>query len=135
MEIIKIKGTAFQPLKDYNGWRIAQLGYLENINSLHGIKTLGRHFKTDEVFVLIEGDVRIYTAGIKDDLENIDIKKLEKGNLYVVKEKQWHVAVLEPGARVLIIENKNTSDENSDNYILNQADKERMQTLYNISSK
>lgn len=113
---IHIEGKGFNVLKDFNSWRIATIGYDEEVNSLKGINTMGRHFETDEVFVLLEGTAYLVIAGFNDKPDHIEVEKLEKGNLYIVSEKQWHVAVLDPMSTLLIIENENTGFGNSENY-------------------
>lgn len=124
LEIIDIKGVGFNVLNDYNSWRIANLGYDENSNSITGIKNLGRHLETIECFVLIEGSASMITAGCDESPTELTIEKLKPGKLYVVQERQWHGALLEPDSILLIIENQNTDATNSENYILTEVDKE-----------
>ena len=129
LEIINIEGKGFKPLKDYNGWRVAQLGYDESINSLKNCKTLGRHPKTDEVFMIIQGEAFIITAGIEDEITALKAKKIEKNKLYVVKEKQWHAAVLKPRTKLLIIENRPTEDTKSDAHLLTEDEMMKIKKL------
>lgn len=129
VEEIEITGNGFNALKDYNSWRIAQLGYDENINSLDGAKTFGKHLKTDEVFVLLEGEASIFTAGADDEPKKIEVNKMEKGKLYVIKEGQWHAAILKPCTRVLIVENRDTCDLNSKSHTITQEEKAAMKLL------
>ena len=49
--------------------------------------------------------------------------------LYVVKENQWHSALLEPDSNQLIIENRDTGELNSDNYRLAHTEKETISKL------
>lgn len=118
METIDIQGSGFNILKDYDSWRIATLGYDNSSNSKDGIKTLGRHLETIEVFILIEGSAYMITAGCESVPSELAVEKLGKGKLFIVKEKQWHGAVLEPGTTLLIIENQNTSNLNSEDHII-----------------
>lgn len=129
MEIINIDGNGFKVLKDYNCWRIAQIGYDENLNSLDSVKTFGRHLKTDEVFILLQGETSIYTAGFNNEFGEITINKMEKYKIYTVKEKEWHAAVLKPNAKILIVENKDTGSSNSDTHVLTQEEKDIMNHL------
>ena len=126
LETIDIQGSGFNVLKDYNSWRIATLGYDKNSNSKEGIKGLGRHLETIEVFILIEGNAYMITAGYDSEPSKATIEKLEQGKLFVVQEKQWHGAVLEPGSRLLIIENRNTSSINSENYVMSSEYKKQL---------
>lgn len=124
LQAIDIKGVGFNILKDYNSWRIANLGYDENSNSITGIKNLGRHLETIEVFILIEGTASMVIAGYENSPTELTIEKLEPGKLYVVQERQWHGALLEPDSILLIMENQNTNATNSENYTLTKEDKE-----------
>ena len=124
MDIIQIEGEGFKPLKDYGSWRVAQLGYSQEVNSTEGFKTMGRHMKTDEVFILLEGEARMVTAGFQEKPEGFAVEKLEHNKLYVVRERLWHVAILEPAARIVIIENLDTCDSNSEIYRLSEKDRE-----------
>lgn len=124
LNVIDINGVGFNVLKDYNSWRIANLGYDNNSNSITGIEKLGRHLETIEVFVLIEGEASMITAGYENNPADLTIERLQPGKLYIVQEKQWHGALLEPNSTLLIIENQNTDVTNTDNYFLTNDDKE-----------
>ena len=65
-----------------------------------------RHNKTDEVFVLLEGKATLY-------VEN-DSVVMEKSKVYNVEKGEWHHIVVSPDATVLIVENSDTSAENTD---------------------
>ncbi|MDV3429576.1 MAG: hypothetical protein LIR50_21610 [Bacillota bacterium] len=128
-EVINIDSKGFKALKDYSSWRIAQLGYDEDVNSLDGVKTFGRHLKTDEVFTLLEGEASIFTAGFTKEFGTIRADKMEKNKIYIVKEKEWHAAVMNPGAKILIVENSDTCSSNSDIHELTQEEKIIMKHL------
>lgn len=129
VEVIAIEGKGFVPLKDYKSWRIAQLSYNEDTNSIEGVKVFGRHLETDEVFILLEGEAHLFTAGFDDQFGDIYVNKMTNNKLFSVKEGQWHAAILKPGARILIVENSGTDDRNSQKYELTEADKHKMMSL------
>jgi hypothetical protein len=129
LEIIEIDGKGFNVLKDYKCWRIAQLGYDTDTNSIEGVKTFGRHLETDEVFVLLEGEAFIFTRGFDDAPKSIEVQKMDNNKLYTVKERQWHTAVLMANSRVLIIENNNTGSLNSQDYKIDEVELEIMKKL------
>lgn len=126
METIRIDGKGFVPLKDYKTWRIAQMSYDPKLNSLEGFSAMGRHYSTDEVFMLLEGHAVMVTSGNKNTIESFEYHLLHPGFLYTVKEKQWHIAVLYPNTRLLIIENQDTGMENSEQYILSIEEKKEI---------
>jgi mannose-6-phosphate isomerase-like protein (cupin superfamily) len=123
LDTIKIEGNGYLPLKDYKTWRIAQVSYDEKINSPEGFTSLGRHLETDEVFVILEGRALLITAGDEDNIGAFQYQKLQPGFLYTVKEKQWHVAILRPETRLLVIENQDTGIENSEQYNVTTEEK------------
>lgn len=132
---IDIEGHGFTILKDYDSWRIAQIGYDSEINSFDKVSSLGQHHETDEVFVLIKGCAYMITAGIKEKPETMKSEKLEKGKLYVISENQWHVVILEADSNVLIFENRDTGAENSKNHTLSEDERKEIQNLVNESNK
>ena len=62
-------------------------------------------------------------AGIQDIPQNFETVRFVPGKIYVVRQGQWHAAVLKPGARLLIVENRNTGAENSENHTLSDSEK------------
>lgn len=65
IEIIDFPAEDYQPLKDYEGWRVAVLRSCENTR-LEKIHLMQKHMQTDEVFVLISGRCRLILAGEDD---------------------------------------------------------------------
>ncbi len=65
-----------------------------------------RHLETDEAFVLLEGKALL----IEDDTEY----EMEKCKVYNIKKGIWHHIVVSPDATVLVIENSNTSPDNTE---------------------
>ena len=129
LEEIEISGTGFKPLKDYGAWRVAQLSYDEAVNALQSLQILGRHFETEEVFTLLAGEAVMITAGTGAAPDAFETTVLSPGQLYVVREGQWHAAVLAPESRLLIIENRNTGAANSENHSLSADEKASISSL------
>lgn len=112
IEVIDFPSKDYEPLVDYEGWRVAVLASCEN-TTLPKIKTMQKHEFTDEVFVLIRGNATLITAGNGESPEDMDVQKLEQRKVYNVKKGFWHNHVLDKDGIVLIVENKDTNDENS----------------------
>jgi ureidoglycolate hydrolase len=123
LEEINIQGQGFQPLKDHGSWRIAQLSFASSVNALDSLAALGRHFQTEEAFVLLQGEAVMVTAGTQDQPGSFEAVKFAAGKIYVVRQRQWHAAVLKPGSRLLIVENRDTGAENSENHSLSTEEK------------
>lgn len=103
MEIFDYEGEDFKAVMQFEGWKIGFLRYSERFSDF---KILERHTQTDEAFVLLEGDAVIY--------ENTESVKMEKRKLYNIKKETWHHIVVSRDATVMVIENSNTSKENTE---------------------
>ena len=123
LEEINIQGQGFQPLKDHGSWRIAQLSFDPKLNSLDSLASLGRHFETEEAFLLLQGEAVMVIAGIQDQPGRFEAVEFAAGKIYVVRQGQWHAAVLKPGGRLLIVENRDTGADNSENHSLSKEKK------------
>ncbi len=113
LEVTEFNGLGYKPLIDFGAWRVAILNYLEEIHP-ENISTFERHNLTDEVFVLLHGTGILFLGDGSQHVENIYSQDLEPGKLYNVKKSTWHSIVLSRDGSVLIVENQNTSRENSD---------------------
>ena len=100
-------GNGWDPVHEFEGWKVAFLTYSEQFDELKVIK---RHTKTDETFLLINGTATLYTA---DGDEPLIKTELEKEKLYVVKKDTWHHLKVSKDALVFVVENSNTTKENS----------------------
>ncbi len=112
IDIIKYEGDGYQPLIDFESWRIAYLRYCEELE-VPNLKTMQRHNESDEVFVLLAGHCTLYTGGEEEEIGDIKAEAMEQYQLYNVKKGVWHTHTLEKETTVLIVENQNTSDANS----------------------
>lgn len=128
IDVIEMPKEGYQPLIDYEAWRVAVLKYCEDVR-LDNIKTMQRHLKTDEVFVLLSGNCTLITGGNKEYVDEIDTINLKPRKLYNVKKGVWHNHILDEEGEVLIIENQNTSDLNSPIVSLTRNQIARMKML------
>jgi mannose-6-phosphate isomerase-like protein (cupin superfamily) len=113
LEIYSHTGTGFLPLVRFGAWRVA----LSNSGPVYGHKTitrLSRHLETDEVFVLLSGSAELLIGGKGDAPGEVEKVWMEPGKLYNVTKGTWHARLDLPGARILIVENDNTSKANSE---------------------
>ncbi len=121
VEIIGFPKEDYQPLKDYEAWRVAVLKACEN-TKLEKINWMQKHLETDEVFVLLDGRCRLILAGAGESPQNMNAIEMEPHKLYNIKKGVWHNHILDEHGEVLIVENQNTCDENSPTYYLNEAE-------------
>ena len=107
LEILEDTGERFNIAMSYGDWRVAYLNYAE-CHKDGNIEFLEKHLETDEVFVLLTGKA---TLIIGEEFEKIE---MEPHKVYNVKKDVWHNIILSEDAKVLLVENKDTSKENSE---------------------
>ena len=103
MEIFEFNEQGFKVLMQFEGWKIGMLRYCERFSAHNGDE---RHLETDEAFVLLEGSAVLY----EEEKEYV----MEKCKVYNIKKGMWHHIVVSPDAYVMVIENSNTSAENTE---------------------
>jgi len=113
LEIRSYEGPGYQPLIDFNDWRVAILRYLDELQP-ERIDSMERHCETDEVFVLLQGRGTLLLGGNGPTLDGVQPQAMEPGKLYNVKRNAWHGVLLTRDASVLLVENRNTGRENSE---------------------
>ena len=111
--MIKIKqnvklGSGFDSAHEFESWKIA---YITSAEQYGDLKVVKRHTQTDEVFILINGSATLYTADGDNFLETT---VLEKEKLYVVEKNTWHHLKVSEDALLIVIENSNTTKENTE---------------------
>ena len=113
LEIITYEGEGYQTLMSFQSWKVAMVSR-PAYEFGKPIANLSRHMETDEVFLLLAGKGKLYTAGNEEDLSEVVETVFEPMKLYNVKKGTWHAHSLEEGAKLLIVENSDTGDNNSE---------------------
>ena len=113
LEIYGYTGEGYKPLIDYGEWRVAVLRYLNGLQP-DRIDTMERHTETDEVFVLLNGQGVLITGGNSQQVDGVYPQVMEQGKIYNVKCNTWHTILLSRDASVLLVENRDTSVQNSE---------------------
>jgi ureidoglycolate hydrolase len=119
LKVDTFDGIGYQPVVDFESWRVAYLRYHPELLP-ENITHMQRHEKTDEVFVLLEGHCILLIGEGKDKVETIHAVDMQPYQIYNVKKGCWHSHTLSRDARVLIVENRETSDINSPKSKLSQ---------------
>ena len=105
LEIFDYTGEGYMPMIDFESWRVAFLRYEPRFEHTTQIE---RHMETDEVFVLLEGEATLLIG------TEMTPCPMEKFKMYNVKKAVWHNIRVSKDARVLIVENRDTTTENSE---------------------
>lgn len=129
LEVSSFHGEGYLPLIDFESWRVAELRYCEELE-VDKLKNMQKHNESDEVFVLLEGDFTLFLGGQGDEIGQIEAIKLEPLKLYNVKKGTFHTHTPEKNATVLIVENRNTCDDNSPKIKLTKEQKSKIEELY-----
>mgnify|MGYP002589303182 CR=1 FL=1 len=109
-EVYDYNDDGYKALVYYNGWRVAIINYAEHFDETN-FEKIERHLETDEVFILIDGQA---TLVVGTDCKQIP---MEKGKIYNIKKNGWHgifVNKLYPETKVIVVENADTSKENTE---------------------
>ena len=118
LEICSYDGSGYKPLIDYDKWRVAILRYCDELLP-ERILTMQRHDETDEVFVLLEGRCILFLGEGNNTIDSITAVDMVPRKLYNVKRGAWHSHTLSNDASVLIVENCDTTVQNSPKKLLN----------------
>ena len=122
------EGAGYLPLVDYGAWRVAVLNFADELRA-ENITRLQRHNETDEVFVLLAGHCLLLTGAGNDSVERIYATDLQTGHIYNVRRGVWHNHILSQDAKVLVVENRDTTYDNSPFADLNAVQQAEVQEL------
>lgn len=128
LEIRSHDGAGYQPLIDYDKWRVAILGYCDELLP-ERIFTMQRHNETDEVFVLLGGRCILFIGEGKEAIASITAVDMVPRKIYNVKRGVWHSHTLNKEASVLIVENSSTTVQNSPKMLLNDDQRRRIANI------
>ena len=113
LQILDYQGEGYRPLVDFASWRVAMLlPELQRRPNAH--YSMERHLETDEVFVLTKGDGTIIIGGNGPQPQDLAAQVMALGTIYNVRKGTWHTVSLSPHAAVVIVENRDTTKQNSE---------------------
>ncbi|MBE7046685.1 MAG: cupin domain-containing protein [Ruminococcaceae bacterium] len=107
VEVYDYKGEEYKIAMSYGKWRVAYLNHADTFVE-ENFEKIERHNETDEVFVLLKGSAVLI---IGEELNRVE---MEPHKIYNVPKGVWHHIFTKEGTSVLIIENEDTGDKNSD---------------------
>ena len=106
IEIFESHEEGFSPKIVFEGWKAAFITHSPQYDVLTEMK---RHMESDEAFVLLSGGATIYTY---DDVLTETV--MEPRKLYNIKKATWHHVKVSPDALLFVVENSNTTKENTE---------------------
>jgi len=126
IRISDFTGEGYQPLVDFESWRVAVLRYIDELLP-EKIDTVECHLETDEVFILVEGKCILFLADVQDDqIINIHAVDMIPKKLYNIKQGVYHTHTLSKDAHVIIVENQDTEAANSKRISLSRSQIEKI---------
>ncbi len=112
LEIREHTKEGYNPVIDYCTWRVAVLNYSDGLRP-ENLNEMQCHNETDEVFVLLKGKCILFIGGGDQDVTQIFAEDMQPCKVYNVKKSIWHTHALSRDAMVLVVENRDTTVDNS----------------------
>lgn len=106
-------GEGMQRVFENEKWTVGIKNW-KPANDIKGINCLERHNKTDELFVLLEGKCTLIFANEVEGKLCFYKVKMERDKVYNIPATLWHNTVTEEDTKMILIEDSNTSMDNSD---------------------
>lgn len=129
IEIREYTEPGYAPVIDYESWRVAVLNDIDELE-VSNLRTMQKHLLSDEVFVLLKGSCTLFTAGNGEEPAAVHSTNLEPYKCYNVKAGVWHTHTLTENSSVLIVENRNTCDDNSPTAALSEEQIRQLRESY-----
>ena len=124
----EFNGEGMQRVFENEKWTVGIKNW-KPANDVTGIDCLERHNKTDELFVLAEGSCTLVYANEENGGLEFGAVKMEKDKVYNIPATLWHNTITCRDTKMILIEDSNTSMENSDILNLTEAQIEEMRSL------
>lgn len=112
LEVLDHTKEGYSPVVDFAAWRVALLNYSKDLLP-ENITAMQRHNETDEVFVLLCGRCVLLIGEGDEEVTAVHAQNMQPFKIYNVKKSAWHSHTLSRDARVLIVENRDTTFDNS----------------------
>jgi hypothetical protein len=108
IETYEHRTEGYDPFLIRDGWQVAQLNYME-AQDPERITKVDMHMQTDEVFILLTGNVILIAASVnaQDEVEFTCVR-MRQGITYNIPVHTWHNIAMEKDASVIIVERNGT---------------------------
>jgi ureidoglycolate hydrolase len=113
IEILNYIGDGYKPLVTFGSWRVAVLNYMDELDPAR-ITTMERHKSTDEVFIKTTGKAMMVLGGNDSEVGELSTYEMNVGEIYNIKRNTWHTIIVSRDVHLVIMENDDTNDENSE---------------------
>ncbi|MFT6927670.1 MAG: hypothetical protein ACJAZP_003309 [Psychromonas sp.] len=127
LEVSEYNAAGYAPVVDFQTWRVAMLNYIDELDA-DKIDNFQCHNESDEVFVLLSGKCILFCAEVdeKNNIIEIIAWNMEISKTYNIKHGVYHTHTLSEDAKVLIVENRDTDDNNSPKIMIDDIVRHRL---------
>lgn len=131
----EFNGIGYSKLFHHQNWRVAVLNYIEELE-VQNINYVECHALTDEVFVLLKGSFKLFFAEVvNNQIVGFKTLALEPNKVYKIPMGVYHAHTLSKDASVLIVEEENTSYDNSPRIYFKEREKALLKQAFEASLK
>ncbi|WP_349673893.1 cupin [Lacrimispora sp.] len=128
IEHYEFTGEGMQRVFENEKWTVGIKNW-KPANDITGIDCLERHNKTDELFVLTEGACTLVYANETEGGLKFGTVKMVPGEVFNIPATLWHNTITQKDTKMVLIEDSNTSMENSDILKLDNNQIENIRSL------
>ncbi len=128
IQMFTYAGEGMNPVYKNEKWMVGIKNF-KQANAVENLDMLERHNKTDELFVLLEGNCTLIYANEADEGFIMEKVGMKKETVYNIPAGLWHNTVMTPGTKMLLIEAPDTSTDNSDFASLNETERRKVKDL------
>ena len=115
----------YKPVVDFDTWRVAVLNYSPSLRA-ENITSMQHHNETDEVFVLLRGRCILFLGQGDAAVTQVFAEDMMSCKIYNVKKGAWHTHTLSEDGMVLVVENRDTTYDNSPFCRLTKAQQDKI---------
>lgn len=114
IQILRHQAEGFSRLYENENWTVAWKTAAPS-NCREAVTKLERHNRTDEIFILLSGNAVMMEGSVNAGVvTTLTERRMEQGCIYLIPKGTWHNTWMEPGAVFAMVENADTSYENTD---------------------
>lgn len=107
-------GEGLRRVVESGGWFVGIKNW-KAANDVAHFDSMERHMATDEVFVLLEGACTLLVDHSDEhDCTDIRCVPMERKRVYCIHREVWHNTITAKDAKLILIENRDTSMANSE---------------------
>ena len=129
LEVAEFTTVGFKILVPFKSWRVATLCYTEDMFPPE-LSRMERHMQTDEVFVLLKGEATLMLGGNGSAIGQVETIRMEPLKSYNVRQAAWHGVIVSRDAVILLVENVDTGNSNSEYFDLTAENKEIYRSVW-----